>query len=401
MTLILLTCIVLAVLMITSWKRHHDFICPSFLYGVFWIVSLLAVPTLQIIDDISVTTALVFTAGAILFRFGFDFAYRITASKADSIMRLSWSVWILACILSVVFVYSIHEFVTNGIGESFYAMLKDETDEDLTLGDYFKRIIECVALGVLVAYWKIRDGKTRKKERIAVVSIAIMGLICAISTPSRNAMLQFFMPLIVIYLVTHKLPIKRQLAYLFIALAAFMGYYYYISTNKYSYIYDKSDSASEVLLSEIGTYLSGSIVAFDLKSADNCYTRDGLNTFRFVYALEDRIDGTHKAVKLTNDFYEKKELRTNVFTFYDFYSRDYGYLYAIFMQFVVGCLHGIAYKRRHSAIGLFFLAMLSYSLVMQFFQDQYLSLLSTWLQTIIIALVIFKTRLIIHTKRNG
>lgn len=401
MTLILFTCIFLAILMITSWTEHYDFICPSFLYGVFWIVSLLGIPTLQIIDDISVTTALILTAGAFLFRFGFDIAYRITAFKANTITKFNWSIRILACILSIFFAYSIYEFVANGIGESFYAMLKDETNESLTLGDYFKRIIECIALGVLVAYWKIKDGKTRKKERIAVVAIAIMGLVCAIATPSRNAMLQFLMPLIVIYLVTHKLPIKRQLAYLLIGLAAFMGYYYYISANKYSYIYDKSDSASEVLMSEIGTYLSGSIVAFDLKSADNCYTRDGLNTFRFVYALEDRIEGTHKAVKLTNDFFEKKELRTNVFTFYDFYSRDYGYLYAIFMQFVVGCLHGIAYKRRQSAMGLFFLAMLSYSLVMQFFQDQYLSLLSTWLQTIIIAFVIFKTRLIIHTKRNG
>ena len=86
---------------------------------------------------------------------------------------------------------------------------------------------------------------------------------------------------------------------------------------------------------------------------------------------------------------------TNVYTFYDYYVRDFGCLYAVFAQFIAAYFHGISYKGmlKRNPLQIYYFSFLSYPLVMQFFQDQYISLLSTWIQIIIAGLIVFKTPL--------
>ncbi len=76
---------------------------------------------------------------------------------------------------------------------------------------------------------------------------------------------------------------------------------------------------------------------------------------------------------------------TNVYTVYSPYIRDFGRLYAFFMIGLFGALHTWVYfkalKTRNLRNTLYYCFLL-YPLLMSFFQDQYMSLFSTWLQMI-------------------
>lgn len=397
MPLLLISVFIIVLLTVYAWMKNKDLTCPSVMFGCFWILSLLVAQLYSdIISDIQIVTMVMFSGGAILFHLGYKCGFSSGKGNIDLIMINPAFLRPTVFIMSFFFAYVMYEFMTKGVGDSVYEMLKNEENEDLTLGGYFRKIVEYTAIGILLIYWKTPDHELRRNVRKYVILLSTMALICAFSIPSRNAMLQFFLPVVVVYLSTHSIPMKKQAIYMILCLVAFIGYYSYISANKYSYKYERANTSQEVLSSEMQVYLSGSIVAFDQCIEEHSYTRYGRNTFRFFYAVFDRGN----AEALVNDFFLYKYLSTNVFTFYDFYIRDFGPLYALFMQFLIGFFHGRAYKNRQSAMGLYFFSMMSYPLVMQFFQDQYFSLTSTWIQIFITSLILFKTRIFAFVTRD-
>ena len=323
----------------------------------------------------------------------------ITTEGMDCCIARPYYMKYVVLIIAVIFSYSMYDLLMHGSGDTLYRIFTNKENEDLDLSGHLKKIIQTTSLGFLVIYMKNPLSSIRKQIYIYTILLVVMGLFCVITIPSRNAMLQYFLPLVIILLYSFKLSNKRKLLILFASFSLFMGYYSIISANKYFYLYEKSNNASAVLSSELDVYLSGSIIAFDLAKDENVYSRKGKNTFRFFYAVYDKFSGSNNAEKLTNDFFQTSGLRTNVFTFYDFYARDFGYIYALLIQFLLGMLYGFVYKKRNTSQGLFWCAILSYPLVMQFFQDQYISLTSTWLQIFIISFVLFNTN-IFQEKQN-
>ena len=74
---------------------------------------------------------------------------------------------------------------------------------------------------------------------------------------------------------------------------------------------------------------------------------------------------------------------TNVYSYYSIYIRDFGRFYAWILLAIFGFLHtsihdkSIYYANIRSV---FYYAFLLYPLLMTFFIDQYLSIISTWIQ---------------------
>jgi hypothetical protein len=73
---------------------------------------------------------------------------------------------------------------------------------------------------------------------------------------------------------------------------------------------------------------------------------------------------------------------SNVYTVYYNYFKDFSYL-GLFFNCIYSFIHTIFYNKtreRNKFINIYFFATLMYPLVMSFFQDQYMSLFSTWVQ---------------------
>jgi oligosaccharide repeat unit polymerase len=79
--------------------------------------------------------------------------------------------------------------------------------------------------------------------------------------------------------------------------------------------------------------------------------------------------------------YESVPNLTNVYTVYEVYFRDFWY-FGVLVPPVFLVVHWELYRRANfiGGIWIFFYSASIYPLVMQFFQDQYFSMLSMWMQ---------------------
>lgn len=107
----------------------------------------------------------------------------------------------------------------------------------------------------------------------------------------------------------------------------------------------------------------------------------GENIFRTLFAFAYSLGFTDAPpIALIKDWVFVPD-PTNVYTVYEAYLRDFLYV-GIFIPPFFLLLHWWLYRRamRVGGIWIFYYAASVYPLMMQFFQDQYFSLLSTWVQ---------------------
>nr|WP_236903749.1 O-antigen polymerase [Cupriavidus malaysiensis] len=104
-------------------------------------------------------------------------------------------------------------------------------------------------------------------------------------------------------------------------------------------------------------------------------------TFRFIFAAMNKVGFDLKVHPLIRDFVSIPE-PTNVFTVMDPYYRDFSGYGVMVFAVVSSVLHAYLYikMRKKSGAYVYIYSAFMFALVMQFFQDMYMSLLSTWLQ---------------------
>lgn len=389
--------ILLIILQWYSWRRYKDFLNPAVIHNVFWILSISGLCILLPRVDISLKTFSLILGGAIAFQLGFSMI-RVRNVKEKVLYLNPFAIKMSIAILFIPFFIVMVQYYRSGLflDSSVYDSLKDGKEE-LEIPAYMSyvfKFIQFFTLAILILYWKAKNKGQRIKIKKWIVFLFIMGLVCTLSTPTRNSMLFFLAPLIMIYLYTHNMTRKKIFLLMFVGLFIFLLYFYFVSLGKYWYKYDNGESPYAILGREILGYLSASIYALDLYIDKHEFTRFGADTFRYFLAIYDSIFKTNYCPELVNDFINK-EINTNVYTFYDYYLRDFGLLYAIIAQFIYSALHAYTYKnaKRGSLLSVFFAAMLSYPLLMQFFQDQYASIMSLWVQAAIVAVLVFKTNI--------
>jgi oligosaccharide repeat unit polymerase len=129
--------------------------------------------------------------------------------------------------------------------------------------------------------------------------------------------------------------------------------------------------------------------------------RLGDNVLRSFWVAMDKLGFETHPVPLVNEFVNVP-YPSNVYTIYRPYFDDFGLLGAVGIQFFLGLLHGVLYRKRFASR--FFLCVFAislYPLAMQFFEDQYLSLLSLWVQTAAVLFVFTRAASVLHRKLPG
>lgn len=114
----------------------------------------------------------------------------------------------------------------------------------------------------------------------------------------------------------------------------------------------------------------------------------GANTFRTMFAIMKAVGIEVNVPELVQP-YPPVKLSANVYTVFSPYYRDFGFWGVAFFMALLGITHGwVAKQLDHKSFLLTVISgILLYALLMQFFQDQYFSLLSQWGQMIIWAFV--------------
>jgi oligosaccharide repeat unit polymerase len=145
-------------------------------------------------------------------------------------------------------------------------------------------------------------------------------------------------------------------------------------------------------------YLVASIPAFDQYSQSTEDYGLGLNIFRTVFVVLTKLGIDVNAPELIREF-QYVPMPTNVYTVYQPYYADFSWIGLIVIQFFLGFWHGILFRETNNKNTFYAVpyVLFLYPLFMQFFQDQYFSLLSVWIQY---GLLFFLYFLINQSKRK-
>ena len=141
----------------------------------------------------------------------------------------------------------------------------------------------------------------------------------------------------------------------------------------------------------VQAYAVGPLAALDWLVRQDPPLALGDNILRTAHALYAAVDNEQtRVLPLVREFVNVG-VATNVYTVYDPYMRDFGIAGALLFIGLIGLGHGFLYRMavasNNPAWSLAY-ALSLYPLFMQFFQDQYFSLLSSWIQYAVILIVL-------------
>jgi len=139
----------------------------------------------------------------------------------------------------------------------------------------------------------------------------------------------------------------------------------------------------DTLLPMIKIYILGPLAAFDWAINGGLPATGGGMTFRTPLALLSALGFDFQVIDLIQPWAPTK-LAGNVYTVFTPYYRDFGILGVVFFLGLLGLLQGWVFRQAMNgqAVMIVANAVLFYALLMQFFQDQYFSLLSQWVQIV-------------------
>jgi oligosaccharide repeat unit polymerase len=119
----------------------------------------------------------------------------------------------------------------------------------------------------------------------------------------------------------------------------------------------------------------------------------GDNTFRTFTAILHKAGFAAEAHPASTHDYAYVPDATNVYTVYEVYFKDFGYFgFGFVALFSIFYFYLYRQMKTYGGMYLFLYSVACYPLAMQFFQDQYFSLLSQWVQFFVLYWVIFNTK---------
>lgn len=132
-------------------------------------------------------------------------------------------------------------------------------------------------------------------------------------------------------------------------------------------------------------YVPSGLAAFGVEVAAGAPLEGGLRTFRTPLAVLKALGVDATVVPLVRPFVHVP-FGTNVYTAFSPYHADFGIVGVLAVFALLGLLTGhVAVRARgRRPVVLLLHAVLLYALIMQFFQDQYASLLSQWIQLLVL-----------------
>ena len=403
---------ILAIVMINEYRKYKYVLCATVVYPVPWIFSLYAI-SISNFYDVSYSTLSIIVLGYLLFCFAFRF-FSSPISIINSVKKMNFDISKHWDSLNIVFLFSIivgsiylyfmrSQFSLLAFSQSFRELYR----ADLGIGFfvYFSYIPKCtlwffsILFGLLLNPYNNQKYKRYRFNFICKYLILLFfNIIICIPGFSRTMLLYTFTPAIINFFVAKGLKNKNVLLFFLFGIISFMGLFISFSMLKHQYLYLGKD-IKEIALNQILAYMGGGIVAFDqLRQTIGIdwisLNGGGVYTFRGLLGLFDRLLETHYAQPILQDFIiiSSSFARTNVYTVYEWASKDFGVLYSILLQLVYGFIYGTLYKGigRGKIMSLYWYSALFYPLVIMFFQDQYSALGAVWIIVYVSTLIIIK-----------
>lgn len=392
----------------------RDFLHPAVIFCLPWCVFLLLLGKTDYAFDGSSWVYYYFLLGGVIFIAGTILGNRFVSKN----MRIKGEVQdyypnyfflkilVVFDILFTVFtLFSYYKFIRANYMENIFLSYYINKSEFGASGiiSYGRNVVLATVLCMIIGYSHVPDDEKRKYKNFLIVQM-VFYIALAMTNMTRNGILSSVLPIIFAIIIVGKAKNKTIVRYGIIGVLGFIVLFSVVSILKAPYLY-KNANTIDVLLRQFSLYGTGGFVAFQKQFDSNLFPHlEGANTARFFLAISDKLFGTNLAPPLIQQYISiGSNVSTNVYTFYYWYASDFGALYALFVQFIIGIFHGKIYRQmtEYKLLGIYNYCIFSYPLVMQIFQDQYFSLLSNWIQLLVFGILLLKTNLLFSRKTEN
>lgn len=411
MTLIILIC--LLILAFISYKITKDIISPPCILSISWALPFLFLVITESFKpnsfDIDVVS-FYYVIGVFIFIIGYLFAnnkkYKnIKNIKFDENKKLSFifkTFIIIELLVVLYFLKDVSSFVNLHYKYNFWFTYK----WNVSMGNYSDPIIieylrTASRIILCIMFINVLSKNYVKSDRKWFLIQTIITLILNFISQGRGAIFNLFIPLFIIYIMMRRNSTKSILRISLIGFTTLILIFIIYDSMKNPYL----DSTKDNVFISIENYLCGSIIAFTnwINSSHEHYY--GLYTFRFLFALLKPLGFNVNVVSMVEEYTPNINGNIgNVYTFYKWYANDFGLIYALFWQLIIGILHGVITKKMylyHNNLTLVIYSLSFYPLIMQFFMDEYITMLSTWIQTFFWIFLILKTNIFYVNLKGG
>ncbi len=146
------------------------------------------------------------------------------------------------------------------------------------------------------------------------------------------------------------------------------------------------------VLNSLQVYTLGGLVAFDsVVNFSFTFTDAYIPTLRFFYKIAN-LFGANIYIPVVNMQNVLTPQPTNVYTIYSSYFLDFGWGGIVIIPFALGLLSVLIYKQaiKHNPEGIVLYGILLGSLVVSCANEAFLTALSSWLQAIVIMILLYK-----------
>lgn len=401
------TLAILFVFIVLNYIRYKDALYPPVMQGTLWfLVIFLFILNQSSFVPLSNLMYFVIMIGVATFSIGSylaTFKYRVSIKPVD-IQERSYNKKLVELLfwVSIVglpfFIYKAYSMGLDGLYESYFMNLRDALvgSERTSFG-----ILSYLVTISFISAWMQLMVYFTKQNKVKLALSLLIAMLYAFFTLGRTFFILLFISFAGILLIMRKISFLRAGTYLIIiGMAVFVGMGFLLAKGA-DIQKDMTENISTILES-FQLYLLGSLPAFDIDMHKDFFPDYGKNIFRTFLAIMNKLDSDVTVPSLIKE-YDFVPSPINVYTIYQPYFRDFYYFGILGVQCVAGFWHGFLYKKATEGKPYFIIlyAVFLYPLFMQFFQDQYMSLLSQWIQFgLIIFICFYRIQLYgVHSKK--
>ena len=270
---------------------------------------------------------------------------------------------------------------------------QSDFSDDVSILGYLRNLSAVVSVAAIILWFNKKIS-----WQISLLSLTISMAYIFMST-GRTFLIFLVFPVIVLCGIYK----KHYMTYAF-ALVALIGMIVitYLTGKTGAQSYESLTILFVDFISSLRSYFVAPFVAMGNYSYENYDLYFGMDTFRFFYAAMSKLGIYDFQVSSLVQGYAFIPDPTNVYTVFLNSYKDFGYLGSYLYISIIGYIHCILFKaaKQNGSIYNYLYAFSFYPLFMQFFQDQYMMITSTWIQVFVYT-IILNTKIRIHVGESS
>ncbi len=394
----ILTVVALAALAAVAYLRYRDVLYPPFLQATLW-AAVLALYCLEKDEFLPLSPGmyLLMINGVFLFSLGGFLAtyqyrpalHRVHFVEAGRDPLLAAFFWVPILGLPL-FIHRAVQLASNGPTGQLFLDLNMRLVQNRDGGFGWLAYLTTISFASVALHALLTPSSLA--GRLKLPCALVVATIYSVFFTGRTFLFTVILMTAGIFMITRKLKPGRALAWCTLTMLLAFVSMPLLMKRDINPVGSFGENAL-MLWHSFRVYLLGALPAFDRLMTLSPAPAYGQHMLRTVFAVTDKL-GFDTPMPLLSEFVKVPVLTPNVYTVYHPYFTDFSYCGAVVIQFFLGLWHGRLYKKagQGDPLSVCLYALFLYPLFMQFFEDEYFSLLSKWIQFGLIFAIFFAMR---------